>query len=179
MRRSRRARRWTLSIPWGAPPLLTVPTWMPNDEIEQIIEAHRQWIADERAKQRPRLRLDPRGISEIEARRAVRELVSMLIEEEARRARRHAAADSDSRPALALGLVLDVRARCPSTGGSCSRRSTCSTTSSCTSSATCESRTTRAASGRSSRTDGPTGGSSATGCTSTGPSYSRSAPPRR
>ena len=56
---------------------------MPDEEIEQIIQAHRQWIADERAKQRPKLRLDQRGISEIEARRAVRELVSMLIEEEA------------------------------------------------------------------------------------------------
>jgi hypothetical protein len=83
VRRSRRARRWTLSIPWGAPPLLTVPTWMPDDEIDHIIQTHRQWIADERAKQRPRLRLDPLGVSEIEARRAVRELVSMLIEEEA------------------------------------------------------------------------------------------------
>ena len=48
-----------------------------------IIESHREWLAIERAKQRPRLRLDPRHISEIEARLAVRELVAMLIDEEA------------------------------------------------------------------------------------------------
>ena len=37
----------------------------------------------ERAKQRPRLRLDPRHVSEAEARRAVRELVAMVIDDEA------------------------------------------------------------------------------------------------
>jgi predicted metal-dependent hydrolase len=62
---------------------MTVPAWMADAEVAEIIESQRGWIADERAKQRPRLRLDPRGISEIEARCAVRELVWMLIEEEA------------------------------------------------------------------------------------------------
>ncbi|MEP6813141.1 MAG: M48 family metallopeptidase [Actinomycetota bacterium] len=56
---------------------------MADAEIDQIIESHREWLAIERAKQRPRLRLDPRHISEIEARRAARELVAMLIDEEA------------------------------------------------------------------------------------------------
>jgi len=56
---------------------------MADAEIDQIIESHREWLAIERAKQRPRLRLDPRHISEIEARLAVRELVAMLIDEEA------------------------------------------------------------------------------------------------
>jgi predicted metal-dependent hydrolase len=56
---------------------------MAEDEIAGIIEAHRTWIAEERAKQRPRLRLDPRFVSEVEARLAVRELVAMLVEEEA------------------------------------------------------------------------------------------------
>ena len=56
---------------------------MADAEIAQIIESHREWLAIERAKQRPRLRLDPRHISEIEARLAVRELVAMLIDEEA------------------------------------------------------------------------------------------------
>jgi predicted metal-dependent hydrolase len=82
VRRSRRARRWTLSVPWGAPTLMTVPAWMDEEEISRIVDLHREWIASERAKQRPRLRLD-RHISETEARRAVRELVAMLIEEEA------------------------------------------------------------------------------------------------
>jgi predicted metal-dependent hydrolase len=56
---------------------------MAENEIDDIIESHRSWIAEERAKQRPRLRLDPRFVSEVEARLAVRELVAMLVEEEA------------------------------------------------------------------------------------------------
>jgi len=70
-------------VPWGSPPTLTVPGWMSDADIEQVIERHRAWIAEERAKQRPRLRLDPRHVSEVEARRAVRELVAMLVDEEA------------------------------------------------------------------------------------------------
>jgi predicted metal-dependent hydrolase len=83
VRRSRRVRRWTLSVPWGSPPMLTVPAWMPEHEIDRLIDSHREWIALERAKQRPRLRLDPRWVSESEARRAARELVTMLCDEEA------------------------------------------------------------------------------------------------
>jgi predicted metal-dependent hydrolase len=85
VRRSRRARRWTLSVPWGSPPMLTIPAWMGDDDVDRIITAHRQWIAEERSKQRPRLRLDPRRVSESDARTAVRELVAMLIEDEAPR----------------------------------------------------------------------------------------------
>ncbi len=70
-------------MPWGEPTLMTVPAWMKDADIAEIIDAHREWIAAERAKHRPRLRLDPRGISETEARRAVRELVAMLIDDEA------------------------------------------------------------------------------------------------
>jgi len=83
LRRSRRARKWTLSVPWGEPTLMTVPSWMGTDDVAAIIDAHREWIALERAKQRPRLRLDPRDVSEAEARRAVRELVAMVIDDEA------------------------------------------------------------------------------------------------
>jgi predicted metal-dependent hydrolase len=83
VRRSRRANRWTLSVPWGSPPTLTIPAWMGDDDVDRIISAHREWIAEERRKQRPRLRLDPRRVSEVEARLAVRELVAMLVEEEA------------------------------------------------------------------------------------------------
>jgi predicted metal-dependent hydrolase len=82
VRRSRRARRWTLSVPWGAPTTMVVPPWMPVDEIDRIIDAHREWIALERGKQRPRLALDRRWVSETEARRAARELVTMVCEEE-------------------------------------------------------------------------------------------------
>jgi predicted metal-dependent hydrolase len=83
VRRSRRARRWTLSVPWGSPPTLTIPTWLPEGDVAGIIASHRDWIARERAKQRPRLRLDPTFVSETEARRAARELVTMLADEEA------------------------------------------------------------------------------------------------
>src|SRR5439155_24432463 len=64
LRRSRRARRWTLSVPWGSPTLMTIPSWMQADDVAEIIDSHREWIALERAKQRPRLRLDPRSVSE-------------------------------------------------------------------------------------------------------------------
>jgi predicted metal-dependent hydrolase len=83
VRRSRRVRRWTLTVPWGDPPVLTVPAWMPEGDVERVVESHREWIAAERAKQRPRLRLDPREVSEVDARRAARELVTMLADEEA------------------------------------------------------------------------------------------------
>src|SRR4051812_40465332 len=83
VRRSRRARRWTLSVPWGSPPVLTIPAWMAEEDVDRIISTHREWIAAERRKQRPRLRLDPRTVSEIEGRLAIRELVTMVIEEEA------------------------------------------------------------------------------------------------
>ena len=62
---------------------MTAPSWMRDEDIAEIIDSHREWIALERAKQRPRLRLDPRHVSETEARRAVRELIAMLIDEEA------------------------------------------------------------------------------------------------
>jgi predicted metal-dependent hydrolase len=83
VRRSRRAKRWTIDLPWGEPARLTVPARMPDAEIDRVLRAHRDWIAAERARQRPRLRLDRRAISELEGRRAARELVHMLVEEEA------------------------------------------------------------------------------------------------
>jgi hypothetical protein len=83
IRRSRRARRWTITIPWGEPVLLTVPARMREREIAEVIESHRAWIARERAAQVPRLRLDARKISEAEGRQAARELVGMVLDEEA------------------------------------------------------------------------------------------------
>jgi predicted metal-dependent hydrolase len=83
LRRSRHARRWTLRVPWGAPAELTVPWRLSEGEVERIVAAHREWIAAERAKQVPRLGLDAAGVSEAEARQAVRELVAMVADEEA------------------------------------------------------------------------------------------------
>lgn len=83
VRRSRRARRWTIEVPWGAPASLTVPAWMSDREIDRLLHTHRDWLSEERARQRPRLGLDPKGVSELEGRRAARELVQMLVDEEA------------------------------------------------------------------------------------------------
>ena len=83
IRRSRRARRWTLTVPWGEAVVLTVPAGMPEREIESVISSQREWIARARAEQTPRLRLDPRRVSEAEARQAARELVTMVLDDEA------------------------------------------------------------------------------------------------
>ena len=82
VRRSRRAKRWTIDLPWGEPARLTVPVRMPDAEVDRVLHAHRDWIAAERRRQRPRLGLDRRVISELEGRRAARELVAMLADEE-------------------------------------------------------------------------------------------------
>jgi predicted metal-dependent hydrolase len=83
VRRSRRARRWTLRAPWGEPALLTVPARLPEREVARILVEHRGWLARERARQVPRLGLERERVSEAAARRAARELVTMLAEEEA------------------------------------------------------------------------------------------------
>jgi predicted metal-dependent hydrolase len=83
IRRSRQARRWRLTVPWGEPARLTVPHRMPDRAVDEVIASHRDWIAAERARQVPRLGLRPSGVSEPDARRAARELVTMLADEEA------------------------------------------------------------------------------------------------
>jgi predicted metal-dependent hydrolase len=83
VRRSRRARRWTIEVPWGAPATLTVPLATSEAEIGRLIEAHHDWLHEQRARQHSRLRLDPQRVSELEGRRAARELVRMLVDDEA------------------------------------------------------------------------------------------------
>ncbi len=83
IRRSRQARRWRLTVPWGAPVRLTVPYRMPQGSVLAVLDSHRDWIARERSRQVPRLALDERGISERAARRAARELVTRIAETEA------------------------------------------------------------------------------------------------
>jgi hypothetical protein len=83
IRRSRRARRWTLTVPWGEPVVLTVPAGMAESEIEDVLASNQDWIARERAAQAPRLRLQTSRVSEVEARAAARELVTMVLDDEA------------------------------------------------------------------------------------------------
>ncbi len=56
---------------------------MADSDVERVLDAHRAWITEERRRQRPRLRLDLRDVSEADARRAAREVITMLCEEEA------------------------------------------------------------------------------------------------
>ena len=83
VRRSRRRKRWSLTVPWDGPATLAVPQRMPEAEIERVLESHRGWIARTRARQVPRLGLDRRAVSEAETRRTARELVTAVAEREA------------------------------------------------------------------------------------------------
>jgi predicted metal-dependent hydrolase len=85
VRRSSRARRWRLEVPWGEPARLIVPRWVSGAEVERVPEEKRSWIAEQRRMQVPRLLLERRAVSESEARFAARELASALAEEEAER----------------------------------------------------------------------------------------------
>jgi predicted metal-dependent hydrolase len=83
VRRSPRARRWRLEVPWGEPARLTVPQSMNRADIERVLADKRHWIVEQRRRQKPRLGLELLAVSESEARLGARELVSALAEEEA------------------------------------------------------------------------------------------------
>ena len=85
MRRSTRARRWRLEVPWGEPARLTVPQRMPHADVERLIEERRGWVEEQRRRQVPRLGLERLLVSEAEARVGAREIVSALAEEGAER----------------------------------------------------------------------------------------------
>ena len=70
-------------MPWGEPARLTVPRWMTREAIDDVLESHRGWIAREQARQVPRLGLEGLVVSESEGRRAARELVGMIVDDEA------------------------------------------------------------------------------------------------
>src|SRR5215213_2358283 len=85
VRRSPRARRWRLEVPWGQPPLLTVPRRMTAVEIDEVLAGHRGWIDAQRRCHVPRLRLDPFAVSEIEARVAAHELCHLHVPNHSKR----------------------------------------------------------------------------------------------
>ncbi|MFL5929808.1 MAG: M48 family metallopeptidase [Gaiellaceae bacterium] len=85
VRRSPRARRWRLEVPWGEPARLTVPRSMSRAEVDRVLTEKRPWIAEQRRQQVPRLGLEQLVVSESEARGGARKLVSALAEDEAER----------------------------------------------------------------------------------------------
>ena len=85
MRRSARARRWRLEVPWGAPARLTVPRSATRDDVERVLADRRSWIDDQRRRQVPRLGLERLAVNEPDARSRAREVVSALAEREAER----------------------------------------------------------------------------------------------
>ena len=83
VRRSPRARRWRLEVPWGQQARLTAPRSMSEVEVERILQERRPWIEAQRRRQVPRLGLERVAISESAARVGARKLVSSIAEEEA------------------------------------------------------------------------------------------------
>jgi predicted metal-dependent hydrolase len=83
VRRSPRARRWRLEVPWGEPARLTAPRSMSRFEVDQVLRDKRAWIEEQRRRQVPRLGLAGLAVSESAARIDARELVSALAAEEA------------------------------------------------------------------------------------------------
>jgi predicted metal-dependent hydrolase len=84
IRRSRRAQRWRLEVPWGRPVRLVIPQWMSQAAIDAVLADRRAWIETQRRRQLPRLGLDEFAVSEAEGRTRARQLVSELAEREAR-----------------------------------------------------------------------------------------------
>jgi predicted metal-dependent hydrolase len=85
VRRSPRARRWRLEVPWGEPARLTVPRWMSRAQVERLVAQKQPWLEEQRRRQVPRLGLERLTVNESEARIGAREIVSALAEEEAER----------------------------------------------------------------------------------------------
>ena len=83
VRRSSRARRFRLEVPWGEPARLTVPQWTNRAEIDRVLAERRSWIEEQRRRQVPRLGLKQLRVSESEGRARAREVASALAEEQA------------------------------------------------------------------------------------------------
>ena len=85
IRRSPRARRWRLEVPWEEPASLTVPRSMSRSEVDRVLLEKRPWIEEQRRRQIPRLGLERLDLAEPDARVAARELLSTLADEQAER----------------------------------------------------------------------------------------------
>jgi len=118
VRRSPRARRWRLEVPWGEPARLTVPRWMSRAEVERLLVQEQPWLEEQRRRQVPRLGLEQLAVSESEARIGARELVSALAEEESD-ALESPMRGSGSETSAIVGVPALPAAPFPSAGGSC------------------------------------------------------------
>jgi predicted metal-dependent hydrolase len=85
IRRSSRARRWRLEVPWGGPARLTVPVSANREEVERVLAQRRVWIEEQRRRQVPRLGLERLAVTELDARKRAREVVSAVAVREADR----------------------------------------------------------------------------------------------
>ena len=85
VRRSSRARRWRLEVPWGGPARLTVPRSATRADVERVLAERRPWIEKQRRRQVPRLGLELLGVNEREGRNRAREVVTALAERESER----------------------------------------------------------------------------------------------
>jgi hypothetical protein len=85
VRRSARARRWRLEVPWGAPAQLTVPRSATREDVQRVLADRGPWIEKQRRRQVPRLGLEQLAVTEPEARERARDIVSALAEREAER----------------------------------------------------------------------------------------------
>ena len=83
VRRSSRARRWRLEVPWGAPARLTVPSSATRADVERVLTDRRSWIEEQRLRQVPRLGLERLAVTESDARSRARKVVSVLAQREA------------------------------------------------------------------------------------------------
>src|SRR4029450_3014195 len=55
IRRSRRARRWRVEVPWDRPARLVVPQWMSQAEIDRVLADRRGGIGKQGGRQGARL----------------------------------------------------------------------------------------------------------------------------
>ena len=85
IRRSSRARRWRLEVPWGGPARLTVPVSANREEVQRVLAERRSWIEERRRRQVPRLGLERLAVTELDARNRAREVISAVAVREADR----------------------------------------------------------------------------------------------
>ena len=109
VRRSERARRWRLEVPWGEPARLTAPRSMSRGEVEWVLRDRQAWIEAQRRRQVPQLGLERLAVTESAALHRRQAARLGYRRGGGRAARRRLGADPHRCAANALGLVLPRR----------------------------------------------------------------------